>query len=82
MHLSSDGKLLFASTEDGKMVEYTVDALSGFLTKAGSIDAGTEGFGNLLFLQTVKISTLTVDLRAFILRRHCLRFPTPAIPPK
>ena len=44
MHLSSDGKFLFASTDDGKMVEYTVDALSGFLTKAGSIDAGTEGF--------------------------------------
>lgn len=48
MHLSSDGKLLFASTEDGKMVEYTVDALSGFLTKAGSIDAGTEGFGKFI----------------------------------
>ena len=48
MHLSSDGKLLFASTEDGKMVEYTVDALSGFLTQAGSIDAGTEGFGKFI----------------------------------
>lgn len=48
MHLSSDGKFLFASTDDGKMVEYTVDALSGFLTKAGSIDAGTEGFGKFI----------------------------------
>lgn len=48
MQFASNGKTLFASTAGGALIEYSIDSLSGFVSKTGSVSAGDIGFSQFV----------------------------------
>lgn len=48
MQFASNGKTLFASTAGGALIEYSIDSLSGFISKTGSVSAGDIGFSQFV----------------------------------
>lgn len=43
MQLSADGSLLFGTADDGKLMEYAVDSLTGKLSQTGSVESSRDG---------------------------------------
>ena len=48
MQFASNGKTLFASTAGGALIEYSIDSLSGFVSKTGSVSASDIGFSQFV----------------------------------
>lgn len=57
MQFASNGKTLFASTAGGALIEYSIDSLSGFVSKTGSVSAGDIGFSQFVVSADGKIFT-------------------------
>ena len=57
MQFASNGKTLFASTAGGALIEYSIDSLSGFISKTGSVSAGDIGFSQFVVSADGKIFT-------------------------